>query len=584
METNTQRNTINLDTQHYPSSSQLNNAHQNLASLEALDRKDNRKTRSVNWFMVRTILTSGAGFFTDSYDVFIINLVMPMIGFVYYPNNNNKIPSDIEGIVKGMASVGTLLGQLFFGFMGDIFGRKIYGFELLIIIIGTINCATAASAIKGVSMLGFLGFWRFILGIGIGGDYPMSATITSEWSSAGRRGMMMALIFSMQGIGMLAAAIVTIILLAIFKSGIETDTRELDYVWRLCIGLGAVPAFATVYLRFTMPESPRYSLDVKHDVEQAAIAMTVRGEHRRHQQEQLAQKSKSRNHWKEFRDYFKQWKHLKVLLGTSLSWFLLDIAFYGLGLNNSYVLNAIGFSKKDTPFEVMWWNAIGQLIITLLGSVPGYYLSVIFIERWGRRPIQIMGFAVCTALFIILSAAYHPLRDNSIPAFVAIFTLAQLFQNFGANTTTFIIPGEVFPTKVRASAHGISAASGKAGAILAAFAFNELVETNDSYPGEHAFLPQTLGIFAGIMFLGLIVTILWIPESKGKDLEVFEEGYVSPTGSVVTDEFEPPPVTAVTDEKNGRSKEYPSNPDNGNGKDSNHSSTNASSSSKPYIY
>lgn len=497
-------------------------------SLQDLEKKD----KKINWFVVRTILTSGAGFFTDSYDVFIINLVMPMIGFVYYADNGNKVPADIEGVVKGMASVGTLIGQLAFGFMSDIFGRTIYGFELLIIIIGTINCATSASAVRGVSVLGFLGCWRFILGIGIGGDYPMSATITSEWSSAGKRGMMMALIFSMQGIGQLVAAVLTLIILAIFKGAIYADTMNIDYVWRLCIGLGAVPAVATVYFRFTMPESPRYALDVNKDLEQAVESAAVRGDKlkqkAREVEENPPQPVESRDHWAEFRAYFRQWKHLKVLLGTSLSWFFLDVAFYGLGLNNSYILQAIGFSSKSTPFETLWYNTIGQIIITCLGAVPGYYLTVIFVEKWGRRTIQIMGFTATTILFVILAAAYYPLRDNSVAAFIAIFTLAQLFQNFGANSTTFIIPGEVFPTKVRSSAHGISAASGKAGAIIASFAFNVLVEVNDTKPNEHAFLPETLGIFAAIMFLGLVVTILWVPESKGKDLEEFEEGYVAP--------------------------------------------------------
>lgn len=508
---------------------EFESAEENLESLQTLENQD----KKFNWFMVRTILTSGAGFFTDSYDVFIINLVMPMIGYVYYSGNGNKVPADIEGVVKGMASVGTLIGQLVFGFMGDIFGRKIYGFELLIIIIGTINCATSASTARGVSVLGFLGFWRLILGIGIGGDYPMSATITSEWSSAGRRGQMMALIFSMQGIGNLAASIVTIIVLAIFKDAINADTINLDYVWRLCIGLGTVPAVATVYLRFTMPESPRYALNVNHNVEQAAAAIAIKGDmlseaaiHANERRVADPSNEEKRNHWAEFRAYFKQWRHLKVLLGTSLSWFLLDIAFYGLGLNNSYVLSAIGFSNKSTAYETLLWNAIGLIIITILGSVPGYYLTVIFIESWGRRTIQIMGFAMCTILFMILSAAYYQLRNNAVPAFIAIFTLAQLFQNFGANSTTFIIPGEVFPTKVRASAHGISAASGKLGAIIASFAFNVLVEVNDTKPGEHAFLPETLGIFAAIMFLGLLVTILWVPETKGKDLEEFEEDFV----------------------------------------------------------
>ncbi|KAI9025000.1 major facilitator superfamily domain-containing protein [Phycomyces nitens] len=492
----------------------------NLKSLENLERTIGDK---LNWFTIRTVITSGAGFFTDSYDVFIINLVSPMLGYLYYSAHGNKIPADIEGILKGMSSVGTLLGQLFFGFMGDILGRRIYGFELIIIIIGTINCATSSSTLRGVSAIGFLGFWRLILGLGIGGDYPMSATITSEWSSKGRRGMMMALIFSMQGIGNLAAAIVTLVLLAIFKNLINDDINNLDYVWRLCIGLGAVPAAATIYLRFTMPESPRYAQNVKKAEENAQ----AKAECERITQAQGLEPEKKIGHWVEFGRYFRQWRHLRVLLGTALSWFLLDIAFYGTGLNNAYILEAIGYSSKPTPYETIWSNTVGQLIITCLGSVPGYYLSVIFIERWGRKTIQIMGFGVCTVLFAIMAGAYYQLRDKAIPAFIAMFTLAQLFQNFGANTTTFIIPGEVFPTKVRASAHGISAASGKAGAILASFAFNVLVDSGGP-PGAHAFLPQTLGIFAAIMFLGLIVTLLWIPESKGKDLDEFEEDYVQP--------------------------------------------------------
>ncbi|KAI7905460.1 major facilitator superfamily domain-containing protein [Cokeromyces recurvatus] len=496
--------------------------------LHSLEKLDDTGAGGWNWFTARTILTSGAGFFTDSYDVFIINLITPMLGYVYYAHNNNKIPADIEGILKGMSSVGTFIGQLLFGFLGDIVGRKIYGFELLIIIIGTINCATSASAIRGVSTIGFLGLWRLILGIGIGGDYPMSATITSEWSAAGKRGMMMALIFSMQGIGNLAAAIVTLILLAIFKNAIISDVMNLDYVWRLCIGLGAIPAVATIYLRFTMPESPRYSLDVEHDVEAAAQAkgQVVSNE----MSKQYTKVETKRDHWAEFRAYFSQWRHFKVLLGTASAWFLLDVAFYGLGLNNSAVLSAIGFANKPTPFEALWANTVGQIIITCLGSVPGYYITVFTIEKLGRRFIQIMGFAVTTVLFAILAGCYKLLIERSVPVFIFLFTLAQLFQNFGANSTTFIIPGEVFPTKVRASAHGISAASGKAGAILASFAFNALVD-HGGPQGSHAFLPQVLGIFAAVMFLGLIVTILWIPESKGKDLDEFEEDYIPRTNS-----------------------------------------------------
>lgn len=154
----------------------MESAERKLKSLEKLD--DTGAGTKFNWFTVRTILTAGAGFFTDSYDIFIINLVTPMLGYVYYSHNNNKIPSDIEGVVKGMTSVGTMFGQLFFGALGDILGRKIYGFELLVIIIGTINCATSASTVRGVSAIAFLGLWRLILGFGIGGKHTIYSTLT----------------------------------------------------------------------------------------------------------------------------------------------------------------------------------------------------------------------------------------------------------------------------------------------------------------------------------------------------------------------------------------------------------------------
>jgi PHS family inorganic phosphate transporter-like MFS transporter len=122
-------------------------------------------------------------------------------------------------------------------------------------------------------------------------------------------------------------------------------------------------------------------------------------------------------------------------------------------------------------------------------------------------------------LFTVVAATYHQLKEKAVVVFIIIFALIQFFFQFGANATTFIIPAEVFPTRFRATAHGISAAFGKAGAIIAAFGFNVLVD----YGGKNKFLPETLAIFAGIQFLGLIATIFLIPESKGKNLDDFED-------------------------------------------------------------
>ncbi|KAJ1659187.1 hypothetical protein GGF38_004118, partial [Coemansia sp. RSA 25] len=215
--------------------------------------------------------------------------------------------------------------------------------------------------------------------------------------------------------------------------------------------------------------------------------------------------------------YFREWRHLKVLLGTSIAWFALDVAFYGINLNSAIVIDAIGFAgdiQNDKPTDFIIQNCLGNIIINLLGSVPGYWIAVFTIERIGRVRIQLMGFAALTVLYVVLGFAYHQILDKSVAGFIVLFTFAQLFQNFGPNVTTFVIPGEVFPTRFRSTAHGISAAMGKLGAIVAQGGFMQLKDIG----GKNAFIDHLLQIFALFMLIGFFVTF-WIPETKGKTLE-----------------------------------------------------------------
>ena len=243
------------------------------SEVKAVSTENVQKARKkITGRQIRTILVSSTGFFMDAYDIFVINLVLPMLGYVYYRNQQNTVPSNVQGALKGITNVGNLFGQIIFGILGDSKGRKsIYGIELLIIIVATLGSAMAGSAATGVGALGFLGFWRFLLGIGIGGDYPMSATVSSEWASEGRRGQMLALTFSMQGWGQFVGALFDIILLAIFKHSIEADQINIDYVWRILFALGILPAICTIYSRFNLPESARYAEKVLKDAELAEI-------------------------------------------------------------------------------------------------------------------------------------------------------------------------------------------------------------------------------------------------------------------------------------------------------------------------
>ena len=103
----------------------------------------------------------------------------------------------------------------------------------------------------------------------------------------------------------------------------------------------------------------------------------------------------------------------------------------------------------------------------------------------------------------------------STPAFIICFAFLQFFFNFGANATTYLYPAEVFPTRYRAFAHGISAACGKCGAIISALAFNAL--------SEDVGTPVVLWIFFGCCIAGAILTAICLPEVKGRDPDVVLE-------------------------------------------------------------
>jgi PHS family inorganic phosphate transporter-like MFS transporter len=133
-----------------------------------------------------------------------------MIGYVYFKENGNQVPYNVDTAIKISCSVGTVVGQLVFGYLADRVGRKkMYGVELLIIIVGTIGQSIAGDG-PAASFWGVITFWRIILGIGIGGDYPLSSVITSEFATTKRRGSMMAAVFAMQGFGKLSIIIIKI--------------------------------------------------------------------------------------------------------------------------------------------------------------------------------------------------------------------------------------------------------------------------------------------------------------------------------------------------------------------------------------
>ncbi|KAI8633381.1 phosphate permease [Xylariaceae sp. FL1651] len=502
-------------------------------------------------YHVRAVLVAGIGFFLDSYDIFAINLVTTLLGVVFwsgpppdavdgYGGNKGMLPNSVSQTLKASTSAGIIIGQVVFGWLADMYGRrKMYGVELGIILVSTLACCLVAAS-QAVSFTGLMTFWRVMMGVGIGGDYPLSSVITSEFAPTRWRGAMMAAVFSMQGIGQLVAAVVALVVTASFSETFKfaSGVNDCDYAcqtaadrcWRIIIGVGAVPAVFALYYRITIPETPRYTFEVARDVEKAAadikayMASQSEGEVDEVKQARMKKVASPalaipKASWNDLYDYFSQWKNAKVLIGTTLSWFFLDFAFYGLGLNNMVVLQAIGYANGDSLQQILHKGAVGTIILVVAGSLPGYWTSILLVDTIGRKTLQIFGFLILTITFSVLGFCYHRLSQQSL---LALYVVANYFFNFGPNTTTFIIPGECFPTRYRSTGHGISAAMGKVGAIVAQVISIPLIgmgaASNCTGSACTPWIDKLMQIFALFMLLGLVVSFL-VPETKGYTLE-----------------------------------------------------------------
>ncbi|KAL5720785.1 Low affinity inorganic phosphate transporter 8 [Ranunculus cassubicifolius] len=503
---------------------------------------DNAKTQLYHF---KAIVIAGMGFFTDAYDLFCITAVTKLLGRIYYYDPTSEKPGVLPGYVNnavtGVALCGTLAGQLFFGWLGDKLGRKkVYGITLVTMV----GCAFASGLSLGstpTSVMTTLCFFRFWLGFGIGGDYPLSAVIMSEYSNQKTRGAFIAAVFAMQGIGILVAGAVAMIVsksfLHAFPAPDYETNRELstqhqgDFVWRIVLMFGAVPAVLTYYWRSKMPETARFTALVKGDHQKAAADMAkvlVQDIQDEKPKAGLPITTPSTEQYGLFSKEFAA-RHGLHLLGTTSTWFLLDIAFYSLNLTQKDVYPAIGLVHKPqrmNAIEEVYKLSKAMFLVALFATVPGYWFTVALIDKIGRFVIQLGGFLLMSLFMFIVGFKYDKLRGEACAkdspnqfcnghttAFAILYGLTFFFANFGPNSTTFIVPAELFPARFRSTCHGISAAAGKAGAIISAFWVQ-----SKTLKGESKSIKKAIIALAFVNLIGFFFTFL-VPETKGRSLE-----------------------------------------------------------------
>lgn len=457
------------------------------AALDVLD--DSHITR----FQWKIMFVSGMGFFTDAYDLFVIGVVVALLK----PEWN--LGTGQVSLLNSATLAASAVGALVFGRIADMLGRKrIYGYEVLILALGAVASACAPNYT-------FLLVARVILGIGIGGDYPVSATIMSEYSGKRSRGRMVGLVFAMQGAGLVIGPLLASILLA---SGAGNEAA-----WRLLLGLGAIPGMAVFYLRRQIHETPRFANAAGHHDEaaNAVAAATDKGGKAPVGDIKVA---KPQSALEGFLIIARSKRMLWWLVGTAGCWALLDFAYYGNSISSPEILKLIN------PNASLLQNTLVQLGVFAVFALPGYAVAILLLDKTGRKSIQLLGFGVTAIAYLMIGLI--PAVSANVAPFVLLFGISYFFTEFGPNTTTFVYPAEIFPVEVRTTGHGISAAAGKMGAFAGAYLFPDMLASSWGLRGAE--------VVAGIVSVaGFLMTGALLPEPKGKTLEeLSEEAYAPP--------------------------------------------------------
>ena len=430
---------------------------------------------------------TGMGLFVEGYTLFSVgNLtglfadVWPACWSTFQICNSNLIAS-----VNYLEIVGIIIGQVVVGIIGDWVGRR-WGMiqDVVVMFVATI----LLTAMWGETMAGWVimyGISLFVYSFGVGGEYPMTSTRAMEGHGGPtndklHRGRNVLMAFTMQGWGQFFNQGLLIILLLIFNGGGNPPYSETSAQWTFRVSFGVIGVL-TLWL-------------VYHRIYKLQFA---------DQHLNIAKRQSSVTGYdvKSLKLVFTHYWHR--LLATAVGWFCNDFFFYGSKIFSSVFIQII--NPNSTVVAAWLWN-----LLSVGCALVGYYLASLLIDYkfYGRVRMQAVGFAILFVIFIIAAALFDKLQTPGPPVKVLQFMyyFAQFWSQFGPNGTTFLLAAEVYPAPVRATAHGFSAACGKLGALVPAVLY--------SYIGNQT--KFWVGCWFGL--IGLILTILFVPDTTGLDL------------------------------------------------------------------
>jgi len=434
----------------------------------------------------------------DGFDFFIIGVAIPFL------QRDFGLSSSEIGAVAVAAIAGSLVGSLTLGPITDKVGRQ--GMLLVDIAIFVIATAGTAFAWNAASLIAF----RFLVGVGIGADYPISVSYITENVPSRLRGRMVIGAFTFQAIGALVGALTGLIVIYLFQI-LYPDSEQLatQYAWRWMLGVGLVLAIGVGILRLSfLLESPRYYI-ARGEYDQATKAASILLE------EPITVTPETDPPDREPRLPYSALfssQYRRNTLFASVPWFLQDIATYGIGIFTPAIIGALAFAQEDN-FMTREMNAAQGAALVDLFLIAGFLIAVWLIDRAGRIRLQVIGFIGMAIGLLILSGS-DVLTLGNIPNVAIVFIgffIFNLTMNAGPNSTTFLLSGEVFPTSIRASGAGFAAGFAKAGAVLGTFTLPILQRSLGT--------PLLLLLLSLICLLAAGLTYLFRVETTGRSLE-----------------------------------------------------------------
>jgi putative MFS transporter len=383
---------------------------------------------------------AGFGWLFDAMDVGMLSFIIAAL------QKDWGLTVEQMGWIGSVNSIGMAVGALLFGLLADRIGRR----NVFIVTLLLFSVGSGLSALT-TTLTAFL-VLRFLIGMGLGGELPVASTLVAESVPAKDRGRVVVLLESFWAGGWLVSALISYFVIP-------------KYGWQTALLLAAVPALYALYLRWSLPDSPRFASARKEETVWDNIAKV----------------------WSS--PYRKETIMLWVL------WFCVVFSYYGMFLWLPSVMVMKGFSLIKS-FE--------YVLIMTLAQLPGYFSAAWLIERVGRKFVLI-AYLSGTAL-----SAYFFGNADSLALLMTSGILLSFF-NLGAWGALYAYTPEQYPTSIRGTGAGMAASFGRLGGILGPLFVGYLV-------AQHTAITTIFAVFCLSVFIGVIAVWTLGKETKQQEL------------------------------------------------------------------